>query len=62
MSEDSILIVNYCVSDEKDSRKHVYIVYFSCIDVLGRRKKKMKFTANAALNTKYKRKITFGLF
>ena len=28
MSEDSILIVNYCDSDEKDSREHVYIHWF----------------------------------
>ena len=39
----------YCVSDEKYSRKHVYIVYFSCIQVLERREKEIN--ANAALNT-----------
>ena len=39
---------NYCVSDEKDSQIHVYIVYFSCTQVLERRRK-IKFTANAAL-------------
>ena len=35
MSEDSIFTVNintnYCVPDGKYSRKHDYIVYFSCI-------------------------------
>ena len=34
-SEDSIFIVNdninYCVADEKYSRKHGYIVFFSCM-------------------------------
>ena len=42
----------HCVSDEKDSRKHVYIVYFSRTWILKMRKKDQpKFTANATLRT-----------
>ena len=46
-----MLNTNYCVPDEKYSRKHVYVVYFSCMKVLER--KKDKNTANAALNRTY---------
>ena len=43
-----LLNTNYCVPDEKYSPKHVNIVCYSCMYVLERRKK-TKFTANAAL-------------
>ena len=45
-SEDSIFImndnINYCISDEKYSWKHIYIVYFPCMYVLEMTKKKKR--------------------
>ena len=51
MSEDSIFMLNniYCVPDEKDSGKHVYIVYFFMYISFGDEKRKTKFTAIVAL-------------
>ena len=45
-----MLNTNYYVPDEKYSLKHVYIVNFSCMQVLERRKKDEN-TANAALTS-----------
>ena len=52
MSEDSKFIMNveHCVSEEKDSRKHDNIVYFSCTSFGDEKKKTPKFTSNAALS------------
>ena len=36
----------HCVPEEKGSRKQVYIVYFSCMQVLERRKNRRRFTRN----------------
>ena len=39
----------YCVPDEKKTPQNMFIVYFSCTQVLEMRKKTTKFTPNAAL-------------
>ena len=49
-----MLKTNYCVPDEKYSRKHVYILYFSCIYLSFGEEKKDENTANAALQNKIK--------
>ena len=48
MSEDSLNVDQYSlVSDEKDSIKHIYIVYLSCMYKFWRGEKKTNFTTNA---------------
>ena len=51
MSEDSIFMLNniYCVPDEKDFGKHVYIGFFFLYISFGDEKRKTKFTAIVAL-------------
>ena len=44
-----MLNINYCIPNEKYSRKHFYIVYFSNIK-FWRGEKKDENSANAALN------------
>ena len=52
-----MLNTKYCVPNEKYSRKHVYIVYFSCMLVLKRRKRKKENGTNAALSTAYEENV-----